>query len=388
MIADVPPLPSAVRLHRQQVATAVATLVLASACSTQDIEVRRPLPVDATPGAPTSGGPDDDVARYLAGLPGTSSSPYAALRQAPSWTLHSGLLDNAFRTAAFNRLDAAEGWAAAALGDLRYRARGGTVFYPFSGPDFLYADTFFPGARTYILFGLEPVGPVPDPATYTAHDLASVRESLSSLLATSYFITSEMRQDFGGGGIPGTLSSLYIFITRSGHSITGVQPVVLASDGTAVPSGGFGGYNSGIRITFRTSHGQLQELFYFQTNVANGSLSPAFVAFVNRHAPVVTFMKSASYLMHTAGFSSIRNTILSTSVAIVQDDSAIPFRYLHDGGFAIDLFGHYQGTIDIFSEYYQADLAAAFARSQPLGFGVGYQRAYNKAPLLVARKAR
>ena len=35
------------------------------------------------------------------------------------------------------------------------------MFYMFSGPDFLYANAFFPNASTYILCGIEPVGPVP-----------------------------------------------------------------------------------------------------------------------------------------------------------------------------------------------------------------------------------
>ena len=34
----------------------------------------------------------------------------------------------------------------------------GTMLYMFSGPDFLYATSFFPAASTYVLAGLEPVG--------------------------------------------------------------------------------------------------------------------------------------------------------------------------------------------------------------------------------------
>ena len=36
------------------------------------------------------------------------------------------------------------------------------MLYMFSGPDFLYATSFFPNASTYVLAGLEPVGAVPD----------------------------------------------------------------------------------------------------------------------------------------------------------------------------------------------------------------------------------
>ena len=31
----------------------------------------------------------------------------------------------------------------------------------FSGPDFLYATSFFPNASTYVLAGLEPTGDIP-----------------------------------------------------------------------------------------------------------------------------------------------------------------------------------------------------------------------------------
>ena len=37
-----------------------------------------------------------------------------------------------------------------------------TMFYMFSGPDFLYADAFYSKATTYVLSALEPVGSVPD----------------------------------------------------------------------------------------------------------------------------------------------------------------------------------------------------------------------------------
>ena len=33
-----------------------------------------------------------------------------------------------------------------------------TLFYPFSGPDILYAQTFFPDVEQYVMIGLEPVG--------------------------------------------------------------------------------------------------------------------------------------------------------------------------------------------------------------------------------------
>jgi hypothetical protein len=36
------------------------------------------------------------------------------------------------------------------------------MLYMFSSPDFLYATSLFTNTATYVLAGLEPVGPIPD----------------------------------------------------------------------------------------------------------------------------------------------------------------------------------------------------------------------------------
>src|SRR5208282_3604178 len=68
-----------------------------------------------------------------------------------------------------------------------------TVLYMFSGPDFLYATSFFPNASTYILAGLEPVGSVPDLMSLSPsavdEELRDLETSMSSLFNFSFFIT-------------------------------------------------------------------------------------------------------------------------------------------------------------------------------------------------------
>ena len=103
----------------------------------------------------------------------------------------------------------------------------GTVFYTFSGPDFLYAHTLFPNASTYILCGTEPVGTVPDitqmQPRHVAADLANVRTALDTMLTTHYFITKDMRVDLTRGNISGTLPILYFFLARTGCTIQSVK---------------------------------------------------------------------------------------------------------------------------------------------------------------------
>ena len=42
--------------------------------------------------------------------------------------------------------------------------RKSTLFYPFSGPDALMMNVFFPYNSTYVMVGLEPPGTLPTPA--------------------------------------------------------------------------------------------------------------------------------------------------------------------------------------------------------------------------------
>jgi hypothetical protein len=133
-------------------------------------------------------------------------------------------------------------------------------------------------------------------------------------------------------------------------------------------------------------------VYYFQQNLADGGLSGRFLAFSNSLGHPVTFIKSASYLMHGGGFSKIRTHILDQSAAIVQTPSGIPFRYFDTQRWNIRLYGSYVRTLDMFREYYQPDLAAAFTngmyRVEPINFGMGYVFYEGESSFLVAtRKA-
>ena len=90
----------------------------------------------------------------------------------------------------------------------------------FAGPDFLYANAFFPKAETYVMAGLELPGEIPDiealPKRWVPRELSAIRISLNSVMNYSFFITSEMsshlydRRNFtgtlpGAVRIPGTL---------------------------------------------------------------------------------------------------------------------------------------------------------------------------------------
>lgn len=321
----------------------------------------------AAPAAPYP----DDQAKFLAGL--TVKDPLLTpLCQSAGWSTHAASLQKKWSGMESRQLAPARQWAA---GNPALNRRTGAVFYPFSGPDALHACTFFPKASTYILCGTEPVGSVPDitrmtPAQITA-DLTNLRTALEMMLATHYFITKDMRVDLSRGTIHGTLPLLYIFLARTGCTIRQVE---------VTPSQAI--------IQFTGRGGKKQTLHYFKTDLSNGGGHEAFLSLCRQHAPGVTLVKSASYLMHSDDFSSIRNFLLSHSSVIIQDDTGIPYRFLNKEGWEVKLYGTYTGPIRLFSEYHQKDLAQAYAQTSgaPLGFAFGYFSQSSKGVLLQATR--
>src|SRR5450755_1195347 len=100
----------------------------------------------------------DDLAKFVAGLPAKDSG-LAELEKESWWTNYAAELNKKWARMDERQLQHVRSWA---RGNSEVSHASGTVYYMFSGPDFLYARTFFPNASTYILCGTEPIGSVPD----------------------------------------------------------------------------------------------------------------------------------------------------------------------------------------------------------------------------------
>ncbi len=130
----------------------------------------------------------NDTARFLAGMPPAADSPLARLTEDHAWQEHARIFDSTFEHVEHSQLAPIRTWSGNNL-----TASRPTMFYMFSGPDFLYANAFYPNAKTYVLTGLERVGAVPDLTTLRGSlgpDLSKLRFSLRWILQRSYFITS------------------------------------------------------------------------------------------------------------------------------------------------------------------------------------------------------
>lgn len=275
-----------------------------------------------------------------------------------------------------------------------------TLFYPFSGPDILYAYTFFPDVENYIMVGLEPVGTLPkftnNPEDSIVNYFNKINTSLNAILKFSFFRTESMSKDLKNEEVDGTLHLLFLFLTRTGNSIISANPVSIDSTGSIIEKNNFidlkksNHRTKGIQIKFLTKNNQVKTISYFSLNAANDGLSKnkGFTTYLNKIKNFNTYLKGASYLLHNAHFSIIRNAILNGSNCIIQDDSGIAFKYFDKNKFTFKFFGDYIKPISLFSKNYQKDLDSVWSSqgSEKIGFGIGYNFKDNNSNLLIATK--
>ena len=342
----------------------------------------------------------NDTARFLAGLSPSSNSTLASLAKDPAWQSHARYFDSIFAREESTTLSKVREFSKRYLTD-----KHDTMLYMFSGPDFLYATSFFPNASTYVLAGLEPVGAVPaltslGPSVING-ELRSLEVSTGSLFNYSFFITQNMKTQLREGPVYGTLPVLYVFLARTGKTIHEVNLVGLDEHGNLQIADGATASNdtdtpvasqqrtatSGVKIVFSEDNGPKQTLYYFSTNLADGSFERSgFSAFLVKLGPADSFIKSASYLLHKSYFSGVRKFLLRNSATILQDDSGIPLTYFEASKWRLQPFGHYAGPISLFTNFYQPQMAELFQNASSLEFGIGYRWRKNESNLLLAQR--
>jgi hypothetical protein len=335
----------------------------------------------------------NDYALFIAGLSNPEST-LAAYEDKPAWVRHAKFIDQNWERFTEGRLAPMRQWAAKELSS----ANAATVFYPFSGPDFVNVFALFPHAKTYLLIALEPVGEMPDFAAGNEQNFfPCLQRSLYDLLQLDFFKTNQMRSCIGKSELKGTLPVLMFFLAREQARVLDVQYWVMKPDGTIIESpaacpGDLPSGIPGVRIVF-TSPGsaEKQTLYYFQFNLRNDSLArnQTFVSFLKSFGPMTSFTKAASYLMFKPHFSAIREFILDQSRYVLQGDSGIPLRFFDPAGWDLRFYGTYAGPIALFRNCYQADMAHMYRKGQdiqPLPFGIGYRHRARTSNLMFASK--
>ncbi len=385
----------------------------------------------------------NDVGKFLAGMDIEEGSRMAELAGRKEEIKHKEFLSDSWEKVESELLSPMRTWAMQEFPESV--VSGSPVLYPFSGPDFLNIFTFFPDAPEYYLVGLEKTGRPPDlinmPVTEIPNYLRMVEKSLSSILNFSFFQTKHMARDLSGTDL-GTGPILTMFVARTGNRVLNVYNVYVGSDGElhdgeyslpelesapvespdAIPpvkspvegkevsdkqeTGREDAdkekaeketkllFVPGIRVLFsRPGKSEIQAVTFFSQDASNQGLAKndLLIRFLKKRGPYRTFLKAASYLMHSNIFSRIREFILNESDFIIQDDSGMPISSFSPDYWECRFYGAYTRPIPLFALRYQADLREIYKNSEgirPLPFGIGYRFHPGESNLMTARKKK
>ncbi|NET61518.1 MAG: hypothetical protein F6K47_36975 [Symploca sp. SIO2E6] len=337
------------------------------------------------------------TARFLAGMEVSENEAIVKMTESGTWKNHASYLDSAWSQLEAQQLSKAEEWSQEELQAIN--ASSPPIFYPFSGPDFLYGFTLFPKGSEYVMLALEPVGELIDIEELSeAQRNAKLQEvigALSEILKFSFFRTNDMQVDLAKQGV---LPVLLVFMARTNNQILDIQLVSMDEEAKIQPLGegeaGSGDSNSisGVKIAFLPEgESEPRVLHYFSTDISNDGLkkTPQLEAFVQQLENPTTYLKAASYLMYRDSFSQIRDLILDQSNHLLQDDSGMPIKYVDEEKWDITYYGNYTSPIGLFAERYQPDLRKIYQSDEtikPLDFGIGYKFGVNESNLMLSTK--
>lgn len=362
-----------------------------SASATADTSAQQKEEVSS---APTN---VNNVARFIAGLTQDNDNEYKELEGSAYWKNYSNNLSTRFKTLDSTRYSKMRNWREVELKDVN--ATTEKLFYPFSGPDFLNAYTFFPQAKEYTLLALEPPGKLPtanEIKADTSHIyFSSIENGLKAILSFSFFRTEAMEKDFTSKELNGTVHLVSLFAARTGNKILSVEPANIDTLGNIILAEKGFCEIKGFQMKFEDAKTQeVKTMNYFSLDVSDEGLAKnlCFRKFTASLNGVTTYLKSASYLMHLWNFSFIRNTIINKSNYVLQDDSGIPLKFYKDSVWNKTFYGTYDKPISLFKNKFQESLFKVYNDSisklkvRKLPFGIGYDYKPNESNLMLFKR--
>ena len=380
----------------------LSTVLIAQAPTAKVSEAVTPVnPLCITPTEKFSQALLTDSALVLAGFALPETSELASISVSAPAKLHQQNFQASFKKLDERQLNRVKAFSMAELAAPAGIDADAPLFYPFSGPDLLYAEAFFPNARRYLLTGLEPVGAMPELTSYQTIELADsfaeLRKSLHAILNFSFFKTNDMRVDFRRSKLKGVVPVLLTFAAKAGFEVHNMHFFYVNTDGSVCTTDASALVNikapqiPGVELTLkRSASSASQALIYLSSDIGDSGLAktPQYPELVKRLGHGATFLKSASFLLHKPYFSKVRQLILDTSPRVLQDDSGIPYTQFPPANWQPVFYGTYVKPIPLFGNHNQPKLTEAFKvkGSKPLEFGIGYRYSKHDSSLLLFNK--
>ena len=268
-----------------------------------------------------------------------------------------------------------------------------TVFYPFSGPDFVTVQQLFPAAKRYVMMAMQSAE---RPLDLTSLTPALLDSSLGLLTSAwkhfgenGFYVTEYLdKYLYSTHARIGASTFIVSFLTLQGYKIESVVPIQIAADGTLQELALDTARWRSIRIQ-ASKQGKSIIVDYLKTDLSNAGLqaSPETLTLIENLTKNPVLFKAASHLPQNLEFSVIADQVLNHSPLVVQDETGIKYTNLIQAH-NVALFGKFVIAHRSFRSYH-GDLAKAFAKRddiKPLNFRFGYFKNGNYALMIAQRK--
>lgn len=341
----------------------------------------------------------NDVARVVAGLPilGTDSV-LAQIQSEDYYKSYKKFCDDSFSTIQSDMLDPIKKWTAA--NGVQDNRKNSTCFYPFSGPDFMFANAFYPKAANYILLGLERRGTLPrfdkmDESQRKGYFQGMIK-SMKYINTRGYFVTQHMGSDYTKTHLNGVTHMALYMMARTGHSIVSVGDGWLSKEGklTKIDEGAdVPEDHVRMKIIEFTDADQtaLRTLYFFNHNIADEAAANhmEMATFIKNFPNKGAYLKAAQCAAFNANFKTARELVLGCDL-VIQDDSGIPYSHLSDTTvYDTKLFGTYTTVISDLKWCFQPKLKKDLETkgdNSDLPFKISYNGNYGKGVIIFAKK--
>ncbi len=268
-----------------------------------------------------------------------------------------------------------------------------TVFYPFSGPDFVTVHQLFPAAQRYVMMAMQNAERPLDLANLAPDLLEPSLRVLTSAWQHfgdhGFYVTSYLEKYlYSTRANIGASTFIVSFLSLQGFEIERVVPIQVAADGSLQELSPDTPRWRSVRIQ-ASKQGKPIIVDYLKIDLSNEGLqaAPQNLALINTLTTNPVLFKAASHLPQNVGFSMIANQVLGRSPLVVQDETGIKYTSLSQS-YQIALFGKFVAAHHAFPSYH-VDLAKAFAQRddiKPLNFRFGYFKDGNYALMVATKK--
>ncbi len=270
---------------------------------------------------------------------------------------------------------------------------GGTVFYPFSGPDFVTVSSLFPEADRYIMVAMQSGGAPANLAAMAAPRQQAFQAKFlrewAKFSRLGFFRTDDLNEDLRDRqAYIGTTTILMTFAYYMGYEVKDAYPIVLDNTIGEFVRADQAPWKS-VRLILSKS-GRPVTIDYVSMDLSDGNLSQAqpMRDWLNKQSSCPVLLKAASHLLQESYFSILRDMIVANAPMVVQDETGLNFTLLEKIG-RVQLYGGFLYPHELFNRNKQASLAQAYKAAndvKPLPFGFSYNKSAERRSVQVVKR--